>query len=328
MYETRLAGPDEIRTAIRLVVASHRAAPADELEAQVDVLVEWMSGSEAPPRHAHVLVLSDRRPVSACLCFDTAGKVGMLFLPHVSTSATLDGEVGKALLGVIETATQRGLNFVQVVCEPSQQAERRLLTAVGFRQLAVLDYLEREVGARPPSARGPEQIEWRSYVHADPGRFASMITETYRGSLDCPRLTGLRTIDDVLASHRATGDYMPEHWYLAEICGEPAGVLILAGAPMRSAIEIAYMGVSPSHRGRGVGLAMLHKALSVARARRVEMLTLAVDAANTPAVRIYDHFGFMRVATREAWYHALHRQGVVTGTTSGVLSTSVQADGS
>lgn len=324
MFETRLAHPDEIRTAVRVVVSSHRAAPASELEGQVDALLEWMSGSAYPPRHAHSLVLDGGRPISACLCFDTAGRVGMLYLPHVPSNASPTSDVGRAVQCVLDTAADRELNFVQVVCEPTAQAERRLLSALGFRRLAVLEYMERSTVPAPPDAHGPGNLKWRSYVHADARRFATAISATYRDSLDCPALSGLRSIEDVVASHRATGEYLAEHWYLAEIDGADAGVLILAGSPMRSALEIAYMGVAPAYRGQRLGMAMLQKALTVARARRVETLVLAVDASNEPAVRVYRDFGFARVTTREAWYYPVTRAG--SAPANGALSTTVHAD--
>jgi ribosomal protein S18 acetylase RimI-like enzyme len=129
----------------------------------------------------------------------------------------------------------------------------------------------------------------------------------------------------VLASHRATGDYLPEHWYVARVDGSDAGVLILAGSPTRSAIEIVYMGVAPSHRGRGLALAMLHRALSISRTKRAESLILAVDASNMPAARVYEKFGFQRVAAREAWYTPIASRVGETKTTM-TLSTSVRLD--
>lgn len=324
MIETRFCRPDEIRTAIRLVVASHGAAPAAELDAQVDAMLSWISGSYEAVQHAHVVATDAGRPVSACLCFVTPGRVGMLYLPGISPDPNDQDVAAMVVRRVIEGAAGRGLNFVQVVLDPAGGAERRVLSSAGFRPLATLEYMERSSAGAAPRARGPDDVDWRSYVHAEQARFAAVIEATYQGSLDCPALTGLRSMDDVLASHRSTGDYLPEHWYLVRHDGSDSGVLILAGSPMRSALEIVYMGVVPSQRGRGLALTMLHKALSVARAKRVESLILAVDALNAPALRVYGNFGFQRVATREAWYTPTAPHAV--GAKSATLSTTVQTD--
>jgi GNAT superfamily N-acetyltransferase len=283
MIETRLCLPDEIRTAVRLVVGSYAASPAAELDQQVDALLSWMNASHEAVRHAHVLATDSGRPISACLCFDTPGRVGMLYLPRVTSTAFVEDVIVRSLRRVVEAAEERGLNFLQVLLDPGGGTERRVLSSAGFRPLATLDYMERSAAAAAPRSRGAENVDWRSYVHVAQAEFAAAIEATYQGSLDCPALTGLRSIEDVLASHRATGDYLPEHWYVARVDGSDAGVLILAGSPTRSAIEIVYMGVAPSHRGRGLALAMLHRALSISRTKRAESLILAVDASNMPA---------------------------------------------
>lgn len=81
-----------------------------------------------------------------------------------------------------------------------------------------------------------------------------------------PELEGTRSLDDVLAGHRAAGRYKPEHWRLGRIPGSPkaAAVLLLAEAPGRDAWEVVYLGLTPEARGRGLGHSVLQHALDLA----------------------------------------------------------------
>ena len=67
---------------------------------------------------------------------------------------------------------------------------------------------------------------------------------------------------------------------------------VAAGVP-----EVA-IAVRPEARRHGVGAALLTALLEGARARSVPALSLSVEAGN-PAVRLYEHVGFRRVAMVE-----------------------------
>ena len=79
-------------------------------------------------------------------------------------------------------------------------------------------------GATPPGDRpaGPAagfrlaRITRRA-VHA---LFAETILQTYRDSLDCPGLNGVRQIEDIIAGHKASGEFDPALWFL--LCEQPA----------------------------------------------------------------------------------------------------------
>ena len=70
----------------------------------------------------------------------------------------------------------------------------------------------------------------------------------------------------------------------AASAGEPeaAAVLLLSEIPDRDAWEVAYLGLTPAARGRGLGRAVLAHALDLARPH-VPRLELAVDVRNHPA---------------------------------------------
>ena len=98
-------------------------------------------------------------------------------------------------------------------------------------------------------------FDWRPFRPETEAEFRAVLQETYVGSLDMPELEGLRSLDDVLASHRAAGRFVPERWRVGRLRGEPdaAAVLLLASMPDRDAWEVAYLGLNCAARGRGLG---------------------------------------------------------------------------
>ncbi|MCH7527113.1 MAG: GNAT family N-acetyltransferase [Planctomycetes bacterium] len=62
-----------------------------------------------------------------------------------------------------------------------------------------------------------------------------------------------------------------------------------------------YEVIATDARGRRIGDALLSQAFSVARERRSEALTLAVDGNNVYAWRLYRRWGFRETTRRRAW---------------------------
>jgi ribosomal protein S18 acetylase RimI-like enzyme len=86
---------------------------------------------------------------------------------------------------------------------------------------------------------------------------------------------------------------------VAVVDGEPAGICKLAVRGDRG--WIAGIGVSPAHRGKGVGEALMLGVLDVARSRGLREVWLEVLFPNEPAIRLYEKLGFERVRVLEVW---------------------------
>ena len=112
-------------------------------------------------------------------------------------------------------------------------------------------------------------------------------------SLDCPHIEPARGIDDVLAGYRATGVFDPARWLIVGHQGNDVGCVLLADHPQLDQWELIYMGVVPEARGRRFGLGIARHAQWLARQAGRERLTLAVDAANSPALDVYAAAGFV-----------------------------------
>lgn len=80
----------------------------------------------------------------------------------------------------------------------------------------------------------------------------------------------------------------------------PLGFAILRVAADEA--EVLTIAVHPRHRGRGYGRLLMEAATRRLYAERVEMLFLEVDAANRPALALYEALGFTTVGERTGYY--------------------------
>jgi RimJ/RimL family protein N-acetyltransferase len=96
--------------------------------------------------------------------------------------------------------------------------------------------------------------------------------------------------------------------FVAEQGGEIVGRLSVARDPHPASFHVADLGlmVVTSHRRRGIGRALLERAVEWAAESRVRKLELHVFPHNEPAIALYESFGFVREGYRKDHY----RRGV------------------
>ncbi len=241
-----------------------------------------------------------RQCVGALLLVKSAGKIGLLMLPD-ERSGQVDPEATAGLVGeVARRSIQEGLAFVQALVDGEASRSAAILVRAGFERLAELIYLRRRLEAAPATIRLPG-LTWRRYEHRNKDELADLIGMTYRESLDCPALAQARTPADAIDSHKASGRFRPDWWWLAFCYGEPAGCILVNEASAPGAAEVVYMGVVPSHRRKGLGRAMLLRAQDLAFENGISAVTLAMDVQNEPARRLYEAEGFQRTAAKLAF---------------------------
>ena len=93
--------------------------------------------------------------------------------------------------------------------------------------------------------------------------------------------------------------------YVAETPeGEIVGRLSLARDSHPASAHVADLGlmVAKSHRGQGIGTALLEAAVAWGRRARVRKLELHVFPWNAPAIALYERFGFVREGYRKGHY--------------------------
>ena len=92
--------------------------------------------------------------------------------------------------------------------------------------------------------------------------------------------------------------------FVAEAAGEVVGRLSVARDPHPASRHVADLGlmVAADARRRGVGWALLARAVEWARPAGVRKLELHVFPHNEPAIRLYERFGFVREGLRRGHY--------------------------
>lgn len=232
------------------------------------------------------------------------GRMGLLFFaaPRTPTSCH---QLGTFLRQIGPCYRGQGLVILQSLTEIGDEARAEVLLAANFRLVTTLIYLER--GTRYPWFDPPAATDarWRSYSASDAALFSATLRATYCGTLDCPELSGVRSDADILAAHQSSGVFLPDCWELAEIDGQLAGCILLNRVIGSRAFEVAYVGVVPAFRGRGVGRLLMLRALERARSGGAQQLTLAVDVRNVPARKLYENMGFRAITSRQAYLRFL-----------------------
>jgi mycothiol synthase len=275
------------------------AWPPEERAGQLAVLAEQVrAGRESD----FVLVEARAEGVlaGAALAQSLAGRAAVVWRPqiadHQRTSRSLVGELWQMLHAELATG---GVHLAQSLLGADDRASRAEFLASGYLHAGDLLYMAAIVGDRRRETYSTEEgrpevsptlIPYRAELHDS---LAQIVAATYGGSLDCPQVDGLRTTADVVAGYRAVGEFRPELWLLVRSEDRDAGCLLLADHPDGNQLEIVYLGLTPEVRGRGWGRRLTGHALDVARGLGRARVVLAVDAANWPAIAMYEAFGFV-----------------------------------
>ena len=244
-----------------------------------------------------VAVASDE-VVGAALALPSAGRTSLVLPPRTTQD---DVDAGRLLGGCLDLTRRVGMVWAQALIEPNALQDRRLLDVHGFEYLTDLLYMQRPASAPCCEVAAPAGLTWQTYSPHTHAVFASVIEQTYTQTRDCPRLNGLRPMDDVIAGHKAEGVFDPRSWLLAVEDDRAVACVLLNPVPETHSLELTYMGVVPEARGQSLGKVLCAKAIEVAGALGVRHVTLAVDCRNGPARSIYQAMGFRAVTRRSAF---------------------------
>jgi ribosomal protein S18 acetylase RimI-like enzyme len=300
--------------ALRLL---HDSLPPDQRSALAQVLSQIDPGDEAI--WAGLMIARAGASVDNPTKFDSVIWVQRAIgNTAVVWAAPDDGEMFGALLraaaGFVDAEQ---IPLAQMVVGEHDGYSGAVNQACGFPKLAGLAYLFAEVSSLPDAGdtvvssraelRGAGDLQFVPRAGDEPQRLCELLEQTYLGTLDCPALDRVRPMPEVLAGYRAQGRHSPDDWYFLQLNGVDVGALILAEHAGFGNWELVYMGVVPTARGKKIGDQIIRFALEVAARRGTERLVLAVDEANTPALRAYERAGFV-VWDRRLVYARLRTQ--------------------
>jgi putative acetyltransferase len=103
---------------------------------------------------------------------------------------------------------------------------------------------------------------------------------------------GSRVEPDLVEAIRASDRFVPELSLVAEVDGEIAGHILVSYVDLEPdsvrVLQVAPLAVAPAHQRRGVGGALMRKALRLAEERGAPLVLVEGDP------RYYERFGFRR----------------------------------
>jgi ribosomal protein S18 acetylase RimI-like enzyme len=241
-----------------------------------------------------------------------AGSIAWAVLPIVNPGRTLllltssqvdrssEPAAARLVSALCGNFARQGIHLAQVLLEPQFVETRQFFAALEFQEIAELIYLHGHISRTIKAVEIPRTMRWVEYSDQTHLMFAEAIQKSYIDSLDCPTLSGMREIEDVISGHRATGQFDPHFWQVLAEGDRALGVLLLSRIPKSDAMELVYLGLAPEARRRGIGTMMMQHAMLLIVADQKRRFSLAVDSRNEPALRLYYRLGMQQVATRWA----------------------------
>ena len=201
----------------------------------------------------------------------------------------------------------RDIQLAQMLLDPEDRRTVDAYLRHDFKLMAELVYLERTIRRAKPPAPLPGEFCMVNYSAENHAAFAAAVLVSYEQSLDCPAMNGMRDIEDVLAGHRAAGIFDPDDWFLMLHRGEPVAVLLLSVTHQADGMELVYLGLSPKVRGYGLGNYLMQIAEARVTQHKLTKLSLAVDAKNAPALKLYYKHGMKQMTRKMALMRSLKK---------------------
>ncbi|MGD9690682.1 MAG: GNAT family N-acetyltransferase [Phycisphaerales bacterium] len=317
-----------------------RAALAQLLDRPADetVVIEFERQSAVEGTNLDRLwVTRDRasgRVGQSCLAIVNPGRTAVLLVSSgpIGSVGPWGGRGGSAAtrgqrVALIEAACRElaaggGVVLAQALMEPTEAHLIEAFLGAGFVRLADLAYMRRPLarGMSASVAGGPFPASVCVRSLAELARDETIgedgaerllreaLEASYVGTLDCPALCGMRSLDDVIVSHRAVGEYDPGLWFLLLEGGRALGCVLLSPNAGPGTVELAYLGLAPAARGRGWASGLLRLGLAQLGSREEATIACAVDLRNHPALELYRRAGFKRFASRTAVVRSIGAQ--------------------
>jgi len=289
--------PERLIDALRHVVA-HGAEPA----ASAGRFLDFIRSQRLDADQCWACVDAHGELNPALIALPNTGRTAMIFI----TAPRRPQDVPR-LARLIRHAHERfdpdRITLAQAIMDPEESLTAAAFVEAGYLKLALLQYMERRIvrSDRIPTPQWPAEVTLLPYEPAREPLFKEAMVQSYIDTLDCPALCGVRDIDDVLRDHKGNGVEDPALWTLVLWEGRPAAVLLLNPVADGESVELSYLGVAASHRGRGLGRRLMGWAMRQLSERPYTRFTLAVDQDNLPALRLYKSFGLARTDRRLAY---------------------------
>ncbi|RME41332.1 MAG: hypothetical protein D6788_01455, partial [Planctomycetota bacterium] len=200
---------EDLLPALRLVTGAGRLGDEKQVRGILQAVEEGRSSIDLLYG-----VYEQGRLCGAVLALESPGRAALLMLPprlEPGVETTLATAVGL----LRREAWSRGLLLLQALTEPGSVSHAAVLQRSGFQYVTRLIYLRASLVTPFPEPRCAEGLTWVDYRPEREELFRRALSLSYVQSLDCPELTGIRSVADTLAAHRASGVFTPEGWWVA-----------------------------------------------------------------------------------------------------------------
>ncbi len=235
----------------------------------------------------------------------TPGKTAVLWAPGIATGEHDD--TGRALMrSALDYLGRHDLIMVQSLVDNRDDVRCAALIEAGFEHLVDLRYLV-SLDSSFPKVQPLAPIQFVPSSHVTRERLAEVVEQTYSQTRDCPKLCGVRSMDDVLDGYQETGVFSPERWWIIRHENQDIGCLLLTDHPGCDYLELLYMGVLPGARGNGWGKEIVKFAQWQTRQASRTRLVLAVDAENQPALANYEAHGLLCWERKSVYWRRFSR---------------------
>jgi ribosomal protein S18 acetylase RimI-like enzyme len=285
--------PDIVRCPPGLIAEAAALVLGDLAPAlRAEIAPELFDRFRPPADEAIYVALSDGAVCGVAWGQRQPGNTAILWPPRFVPGGDF-AAVEPLIEAVVDELDADGVGMTQVLLAEDDTATVPTIQSAGFSHLADLLYLSCEATSFPVACPPAGPLEFEPFDPSQRGRLIEVVERTYEGTQDCVALGGARQMEDVIDGYQAAGQFHASHWLLVRAEGEDAGVLLLADHPALGHLELLYMGLIPQFRGRGWGALITRYAQWLARCAKAERIVLAVDAANAPALAMYQDTGFI-----------------------------------
>lgn len=257
-------------------------------------------------------VSDGEQTLAACLATTIARDAAMLVgcgqLESLPDSAALRA----SLSHLHQQIAAAGIRFVQATCDVDDSCPP--FADAAYEKIAQLDYLSAAVPQPPTQERtagraadGSDSSDALIVCDIDPRdlsqqqRMIAIVAASFEATQDCPALNRFRSPQDIVAAYLDSPALDPNGWRIFQHQQTDVACLITTPYPSSATLELTYMGVAASDRGRGWGRRLMNEAFQIARQSQLTDVMLAVDQKNRPALNVYQQAGFKVVASEAVW---------------------------
>jgi GNAT superfamily N-acetyltransferase len=287
--------PHELLAALRVLVSSRSTT---DQELRVERSRDALTQGKYDPNGLFITRNTLGRVNGAILVQAMPGGLGVAWPPRGENRSVEDALTQTACAWLRSC----GVKVCQAFASVEDRSDLAPLERNGFPWVTQLVFLRRELEESVDRNAWPRVAArcraWSGVIKAEE---ASVLLATHEGTLDCPELNTGRTSREIIEGFREGQAVHCSWWHTIEVSGEPVGVLLFDQGPESALLELSYLGLIPSARGRGLGTLALSFALEIARGCGYHAISVSVDARNEPALRLYRRHVFVETERRDVF---------------------------